>query len=240
MRASRYRRWLVGAALLLLLLSLAIAVWRRAERPPSDPEDICAIFGEKSHWYRSARLAYETWGVPEPVQLAIIYQESGFRAGARPPRRRILWLLPGPRSSSAYGYAQAVEATWNQYRKERGRENARRDDFDAAVDFVGWYGEQIHRQTGIAKDDPYRLYLAFHEGPRAFLRGSHKKKAWLLEVARQVEERVDVYGPQYEECAPRLRRRRLTSLAATLGLTLLGLGGSCATLAWTRRRSRSA
>ncbi len=154
--------------------------------------------------YSSARRSFETWGVPEAVQLAVIYQESGFRATARPPRRRILWILPGPRPSSAYGYAQALDSTWESYRESTGRHGADRNYFPDAVDFIGWYGSEIHRRTGIAKDDAYSLYLAYHEGPGGYRRGSHKDKPWLLGTARKVDARARTYQRQYAACKERL------------------------------------
>jgi len=49
--------------------------------------------------------------------MAIIRQESSFQADAQPPRSRILWIIPGPRPSSAYGYSQALDGTWDWYRQ---------------------------------------------------------------------------------------------------------------------------
>ncbi len=183
-------------------LAAAIAWW--LERPPGNLEDICAIFAEKRSWYTSARESSEKWGVPEAVQLAVIYHESGFRARARPPRRRWLWIFPGRRLSSAYGYAQVLDGTWQQFVDDTGRPDAARYRFDDVTHFVGWYGTEIQRLTGIRRDDPYHLYLAYHEGPAGYLRGSHKKKPWLLEVARKVDTRAATYQRQYDGCKDRL------------------------------------
>ena len=174
------------------------------ERPPSNPRDICAIFAEKRGWYRSAQASYEKWGVPESVQLAVLFQESSFRARARPPRRKFLWILPGRRPTTAYGYAQVLDGTWEEFVREADRPDAARYRFDYATQFVGWYGTEIERLTGIPRDDPYRLYLAYHEGPGGYLRGSHNKKAWLLKVARRVETRARTYQRQYDGCKDRL------------------------------------
>ena len=69
--------------------------------PPLQPNDICSIFTEKSNWYTNAREAYAQWNTDIPIAMAFIRQESNFRANAKPPRTRILWLFPGPRPSSA-------------------------------------------------------------------------------------------------------------------------------------------
>ncbi len=174
------------------------------ERPPGNPGDICAVFAEKPGWYASSRRSFERWGVPEAVQLAVIYQESSFRARARPPRGKILWVIPWRRPSSAYGYAQVLDSTWRQFCRDAGRPGAARTRFEDVAQFVGWYGEEIRRLTGIAKDDPYRLYLAYHDGPNGYLRGSHNSKQWLLDTARKVETRARKYQRQYDGCKDRL------------------------------------
>jgi len=176
--------------------------------PPDDPDDLCSIFREKRGWYRAARSTAERWGVPEPVQLAVLFRESSFRARARPPRRRLLGFLPGPRPSSAYGYGQVVDATWDAYRRASGRHAAARDDFGDVVDFLGWYGHRIHRRTGVSTADAYAFYLAYHEGPGGFARGTHRGKAWLLRAARQVEGRARRYAVQYAGCREALEREQ--------------------------------
>ncbi len=197
----RWRLALAALAGLIVLPPLACA-----DRPPRQPEDLCAIFEEKRSWYKAARRSFERWGVPEAVQLAVIYRESGFRARARPPRRKILWILPGPRPSSAFGYGQVVDATWESYRRAAGDAFAERDDFADVADFVGWYGAEIHRLTGVAKDDAQQLYLAYHEGPEGFRRGRHHGRDWLLTAARQVARRAQRYQRQLDSCREDLDR----------------------------------
>jgi hypothetical protein len=165
---------------------------------------LCEIFSEKSEWHRAARRSFERWGVPESVQLAVVHQESRFRADARPDWRWALWIFPLGRPSSAYGYGQVKDGTWADYTRATDRRGAQRDDFADVVDFIGWYGDLIHRRTGVEKDDAYHLYLAYHEGPGGFTRGSHRGKPWLLEVARKVEARARLYLGQYLGCRERL------------------------------------
>jgi hypothetical protein len=179
-----------------------------AARPPRSIDDACAIFAERRRWYFAAKESYERWGVPIHVQLAIIHQESRFRADAKPPRRRILWILPGRRASDAAGYAQALEGTWEEYSRESGNGAADRDDFADAVDFVGWYAARSARELGIPKDDAFRLYLAYHEGNGGFRRGTYRRKPRLIGAARGVEYRADRYRRQLATCEDRFRRRR--------------------------------
>ena len=151
-------------------------------------------------WYESARKSSEKWGVSIPILMAIIHQESSFISNARPPRHSCLWIFPGPRPSSAYGYAQASNQTWAEYRRGTGNTWADRDSFEDAVDFVGWYCNLSFKRSGISKKDPYGLYLAYHEGQGGFNRKTYLKKGWLILVARKVRARANTYRHQLDSC----------------------------------------
>ncbi len=187
-----------------ILLLLVVSLSGCATRPPSNLNDSCAIFNEKSGWYKSAHKSYKKWGVPINVQLAIIYQESHFVHNAKPPRKKLLWVIPWKRLSSAYGYGQAQDATWDWYRKDTGNRWADRDVFADVADFIGWYGNQSYKMVGIAKDDAYRQYLAYHEGQGGFRRKTYLKKQWLVKVARNVRKRSNRYQAQLAACESKL------------------------------------
>jgi hypothetical protein len=171
-----------------------------ATTPPANVENICAIFDEKSRWYRAARESEERWGTPIHVQMAIIRQESTFEFDARPPRRRLLGFIPWTRPSDAYGYAQALDSTWNWYRDDTGRRFAERDRFADAIDFVGWYTHVSQQSVGISKWDPYNQYLAYHEGQTGWRHNSYRGKRWLTDTARQVDYRAREWGAQLRRC----------------------------------------
>jgi hypothetical protein len=170
--------------------------------------NICSIFREKDNWYGDAAEASEDWGSPVAIMMAIMHQESRFRADARPPRRKILGFIPGPRPSSAYGYSQAKTGTWNDYKRDAGRWGADRDDFGDAIDFIGWYNYQSNRRSGISPQNTYALYLAYHEGHGGFNRQTYVGKTWLLDLARKVEARAGSYGAQLAACEEELRTGR--------------------------------
>ena len=178
-----------------------------AAHPPLNMENSCSIFYEKRGWYRDAARSQRRWGVPVGVQLAIVHQESRFVHDAKPPRRRILWIIPGPRPSSAVGYAQATKETWSDYIRATGHRGADRDDFEDAVDFIGWYGEQSRKRCGIDKADAYELYLAYHEGHSGYRKKTYLAKPWLMAVARKVKARAIRYQGQLATCEKRLKRR---------------------------------
>lgn len=194
---------IIPAFYLLCSLLLGCAT---APGPPGQPRNICEIFREHPEWYESARKSSERWGVPIPVLMAIIHQESSFIPDAKPPRTSCLWIFPGPRPSSAYGYAQASDATWDEYQESTGRSRADRDDFGDAVDFVGWYCDLSYRTCRISKGDTYRLYLAYHEGHGGFNRKSYLRKDWLVQVARKVRARADTYRLQLDSCEGEFRK----------------------------------
>ena len=172
--------------------------------PPQNISNSCEIFADRSGWYRDASRAYEKWGTPIHVQLAIIYQESKFVDDAKPPRDHILWVIPWGRISSAYGYAQAKDSTWDWYIEKTGNRGADRDDFEDAVDFIAWYVSTSNRMLGISKWDAYNQYLAYHEGQGGYRKKTYKDKPWLIKVAKKVSARAASYQNQLARCEDEL------------------------------------
>jgi hypothetical protein len=173
---------------------------------PKNRENICDIFDEKKRWYKDAKASQRKWGTSIPVMMSFIYQESGFQAKAKPPRKKILWVIPGRRPASAYGYSQATDATWKSYKKSTGSWGADRNKFDDAIDFIGWYNNQSYRKNKIQKTDAYNLYLAYHEGQGGFAKRTFRKKTWLKDVAKQVSARSKTYSSQLKSCEKKLNR----------------------------------
>jgi hypothetical protein len=174
--------------------------------PPRNPDDLCSIFRQKHAWYRVTRATQRRWGIDQATQMAVIFQESSYRAGARPPRTRLLGFIPWRRKSSAFGYAQVVDATWDLYRREATRPRAERDRFADASDFVGWYLDRIAKRARIGKMSVRSLYLAYHEGVGGFQRGTHLEKQWLLDASYRVQRRSARYRAQLDRCREALDR----------------------------------
>ena len=124
-----------------------------------------------------------------------------------PERTTLLGFIPWKRKSSAVGYAQAIDGTWEMYLKDQGRFLKSRSDFDDAVDFIGWYNNNSAKQLGISRDDARALYLAYHEGVSGFKRGNHRTKPWLLGVADEVNKQSEIYNLQLESCKKKLGRK---------------------------------
>ncbi|WP_082087189.1 transglycosylase SLT domain-containing protein [Teredinibacter purpureus] len=172
--------------------------------PPKHQDNICHIFDEKDGWYKRAKKASKQWGIPIATNMAIMHQESRFVPKAKPPRTKILGFIPGPRKSSAYGYPQAKDETWDWYKDKTGSWGADRDEYGDSIDFVAWFNHISVTSAGIRANDTYRLYLAYHEGHGGYKRGTYKKKAWLTAVARKVDKRAKMYQAQLNKCEDRL------------------------------------
>lgn len=169
-------------------------------RPPADVNNICHVFKQYPKWYVDARDVQRRWRISIPVQMAIIHQESKFDARAQPGRKKLLWIIPWKRPSTAYGYTQALNGTWALYKRSQGSLFASRDDFTDGVDFIGWYANQAYIRAGIPRNDPYALYLAYHEGIGGYQTKTYLKKSWLMLVAQKVNARAQLYHAQLASC----------------------------------------
>jgi hypothetical protein len=185
---------------LIKLLFLSFVLCACVSKPPHDPNNICSVFKQYPQWKRNTLDVQHRWWVPVPVQMAIIHQESKFNAKAKPPRAKILGFIPGPRPSNAYGYTQALRSTWKGYKKEDGGIWSSRTDFSDAVDFIGWYANKAYHQASIRRDNTYALYLAYHEGIGGYQRKTYLSKPWLIQVAKKVQARAQIYQAQLKRC----------------------------------------
>ncbi|SMC52532.1 lytic transglycosylase [Primorskyibacter flagellatus] len=167
---------------------------------PRDLDNACSILTQRPKYIRAMRAAERRWGVPVHVQMATIYQESKFVGNARTPLRYSLGVIPIGRQSSAYGYSQALDATWDEYRRANGKMSAKRDNIRDATDFMGWYMNQTRSRNGVQLWDARNQYLAYHEGHTGFARGSYNSKAWLVRVASEVGSRSNTYQAQLINC----------------------------------------
>ncbi|MBT9097701.1 transglycosylase SLT domain-containing protein [Methylovulum psychrotolerans] len=184
--------------LLTILFYLCLASCATA--PPNNTENICAVFSEQDEWYGNARQASEKWGIPTTVIMAIMHQESHFVADAKPPRTYLLGFIPWFRPTSAYGYAQALDGTWDDYQGSAGNWWSDRDDFADAADFIAWYCAISHRKLGIAASDTKNLYLAYHEGHRGFQQKTYLRVAWLRRTSDKVATRAKQFQKQLNGC----------------------------------------
>lgn len=184
----------------MIIVLLLASCGGSSTTPPRDLDNACSILKERPDYHRAFKKAEQKWGIPIHVQMATIHQESSFRGDARPPFRYVAGVIPMGRLSSAFGYGQALDGTWDEYLVAENRRFARRDDIGDATDFMGWYKNLSRDRNGIALDDARNQYLAYHEGHTGFRRGSYNGKPWLVQVAGRVEARSAMYQQQIAAC----------------------------------------
>lgn len=167
---------------------------------PRNLDDACSILKQRPTFLKAMRKSERRWGIPVHVQMATIYQESKFIGNARTPFRYVLGVIPMGRQSSAYGYSQALDATWKEYKRGPGSSNAKRDDIGDATDFMGWYMAKTTESLGISKTDARNQYLAYHDGRTGYARGSYRSKPWLVRIAGEIDTRSNTYRDQLRAC----------------------------------------
>lgn len=193
----------VRLSMVMSVFALALVLASCAS-PPRNINNVCRVFDQKDGWFENwrteANRAERKYGVPVPVLMATLRQESGFQHNAKPPRKMVLGIVPWKRASSAYGYSQALNGTWAQYQRETGNHSARRNSFGDAIDFVGWYHSKTADRFGVAKHDAYNLYLAYYFGWTGYGRGDWRQKAGIQRYARETEKIARNYETQLREC----------------------------------------
>lgn len=186
------------------LAALALTACAGLQPQPSNREiaDACLLLQQNRPWQEVLRETARNWGAPMGFQLAVMKQESSFDAEARPPRGERKWfgLVEGDYISSAVGYSQALDGTWEQYKAQTGRWNASRNNFRDSSDFIGWYYNATAKRTGLSQYDYRNHYLAYHEGASGYLKGTWKSKRWLVDVAGSVATQAARYENQITNC----------------------------------------
>ncbi|MGR3413300.1 transglycosylase SLT domain-containing protein [Pseudooceanicola nanhaiensis] len=170
---------------------------------PKDLDNACSIVKERPKYLKAFQRTQRKYGVRPEVLMAMIHQESKFIGNARTPHKYALAIIPMGRQSSAYGYSQALDGTWDDYKRETGNRRAKRDDIRSATDFMGWYMAKTNQRLGIDMNDVRNQYLAYHDGHTGYARGTYRQKAWLLAVADRVQTRAVTYGVQLATCSRR-------------------------------------
>jgi hypothetical protein len=188
---------------LLLILSFLVSA---CSSIPSNTSNSCSIFNERYLWLKHVNKSEKKWGSPIYLQLAFIKMESDFDWLAKPPRQKLFKVIPYKRPSTSFGYSQAVNGTWEQYKKETGNKLAIRSRFKDSVDFIGWYTNKSSTILKIPKNDVFKQYLAYHEGWGGFKNYKDNKK--VINLAKRVEKQSNVYKNQLIECSSLLSKNK--------------------------------
>ncbi|MBA1146822.1 hypothetical protein H0Z60_07085 [Ectothiorhodospiraceae bacterium WFHF3C12] len=189
-------------AVLAVLVALVLTGCR--DDVPVSQDNICTVLEQRPSWYQYARESEARWGTPVPVLLAFVQFESGFRDTARPPREYLLGVLPWRWQTTAYGYAQAKDGTWEDYLAANPGPFRKRSDMEDALDFIGWYNHLSATRLGFDKTDARRLYLAYHQGRTGYRRGDWRDEPHVRGYADRVATLASRYTRQLEGCAKAL------------------------------------
>ncbi|MGB1234157.1 MAG: lytic transglycosylase, partial [Planktomarina sp.] len=119
---------------------------------------------------------------------------------ARTPHQYKLGVIPVGRQSSAYGFGQVLNGTWEEYQQITGRHRDSRDNIYDAAEFMGWYMQQSNIEIGLAMNDTRNQYLAYHDGRTGYRRGTWRSKSWLVRIANDLQARAVMYHTQLQRC----------------------------------------
>lgn len=119
-----------------------------------------------------------------------MHRESNFKAQAKNPH------------STAYGYAQVINATWREFESKLGQPR-KRDNFHHASEFIGWYGKQMQQSLGINPNNAADLYIAYHDGSGGYKRAKRNQKSVAAKLARHVAADALRYRNQLAGCRPK-------------------------------------
>ena len=174
---------------------------------PKYPQNACKIFGQKYLWYKSIKKSSETYGAPIHIILAFVNKESGFNRWAKPKRNKLFKIIPYKRPSSSFGYSQAVNKTWELYKKETDNALALRTRFRDSVLFIGWYMKKTNEINKIPLNDSYRQYLNYYLGWGGYAKKVYKTDKKSIIFAKSVEKQSKIYRNQLRECQKGLNKK---------------------------------
>ena len=186
--------------IIVILAFITIQSCSFFNKVPGYQNNACKILEKKFSWKKALKSNSKKWGLNPSLQLAFIKTESNFRSRARTPRKYLLGVIPNGRISSAYGYAQALDGTWDWYKKDTGNRFAKRTNFNDSIDFIGWYVNQTNKKLKISKSNVYRQYLAYHQGHAGYSSGRYKSKDAIKAVARKTEKTAEMFKKQLASC----------------------------------------
>lgn len=159
------------------------------------------INGFRAHRAYSQQTHVMPWEV-----LAIMDQESSFNPYAMADRRPWLKRMVSKKKISAYGYAQATDATWKDFNQKAAKTVVSRSNYLDSVAFIYWLVQRNRRLQSSAQISTYQDYLNYYNGPGV----SHKKKNQPMKgysQAQQVVVKSNAYKLAWKRCESGLQWR---------------------------------
>jgi len=189
-----------------IFLLIIFLIFSSCSSIPKNTSNGCEIFSERYLWYKYTKKTQKKWGTPIYIQLAIIKMESDFDWLAKPSRKKIFKIIPYKRPSTSFGYSQAVNGTWRQYKRETKNKLAIRSRFKDSVDFIGWYTNKTEKILKISKKDAFKQYIAYHEGWGNYK--NYKNNQKVINLAKKVSNQSNIYKNQLKKCQKSLNRNK--------------------------------
>lgn len=138
----------------------------------------CNLLASHPQWKDDVIEASQRWGISKGAILAIIDQESRFRATAS--------------NGVNYGYAQSNPRTWNWFLRDADMGERARTDFNASAHFVGWHFKTMSRRIHASMSDVVNQYLVYKMGEGGYRNG-------IPTSARAIANRVAANARRFEE-----------------------------------------
>ena len=148
---------------------------------------VCEILKQHPNWRKSLKQAQAKYRLEPAFVMALIYQESRFDANAK------------NKYSSAYGYAQVIDGTWKHFQQQI-KSNAKHNNFDDSVEFIGWYMAQLSKILNIKMTDYSNLYTAYMLGATGFKRYRASTFKNHAKIALKVKDYTNLYKSQLRKC----------------------------------------
>lgn len=180
-----------------LLLSLLAGCAKRLPFVAYD-DCICCVVDANWGWKTVLKKTSNRHSISPGLVMSIIFNESSFKQYAR-PKEEHLWGWFSYQRSSAYGYAQIKDETWQWYRSHNPGWFQSRTQFSDSADFIGWYYD-LFIDRFPDHQNAADFYLAYHEGLGGYKRETYRSKKWLVEKSKHVAERAAQYDQQLLDC----------------------------------------
>lgn len=188
-------------ALILFILAAIIIANLKYSLTDKQRNNICYIFKKYPNWYKYSKASEKRWGTPVWTQLAIINQESKFKADARSQPKKIFGIpVPFTHKSSAYGYSQALNSSWQNYSDFIDNKSTKRSNFKDSTDFIAWYIYRARKYLHLNNSQIKDLYLAYHEGINGYRKKNYRKNKITIRAAYKVSKIANKYQSQFKTC----------------------------------------
>ena len=156
--------------------------------------NICDYYYQYPNRYRSQKTLAAQGMLPLTDVHAILLSESSLEAFSAP--RGSFFQKP---KSTAYGYAQVVDGTWQDFTEGHPENWLFRVNFYDSVAFIQWYRMahgHLLRSTRL-----YDYYLLYHDGPKHYIARSFKSQ----KLAQKVEHLAMDMRRDFSRCEAKVQ-----------------------------------